>query len=683
MKINLFHRLSFFLLILFFSCYDNQNELKIAPVFSDHMVLQQQSDVAIWGSGSPGNDIKAICSWGEESKSIISEDGSWKFFIKTPKYGGPYDVKFISGEKEIIFEDVMIGEVWLTSGQSNMEWPMSAKILNQNYEINNANYPKIRMFSVPRNLNGKNIYNAKWEIANRENIEDFSAVGYFFAREIHEKLGVPVGILNSSWGGTPIEAWTSIQKLESIKGSSSEAKRIISEGGLDEIRLKEKKYNKLAREVNENYFSDKSYDIPESIEDWSKMDLDDFDFSTIDFDDSNWDTFDTKNSEKKIFTYENIFKDGSLAEEGVMWIRKEFNIDKPNKDYMFVVDGGIDDYDYTYINGTLIGKGFACCKSRSYKIPKNLLKKGKNILAIRVIDIVGEGAFRGPVYLKSENDSLNFDPGLWRFKHTAFYFDSSIQKHNLQIKKLLNQDSLLKANINKGISTQNPNTYSILYDKMIKPLIPYKIKGFLWYQGEENVTNYYDYKELLSGMIDDWRDKWEEKLPFYFVQIAPYGYSSNQLSQELREAQRKTLDVEKTGMAVTLDIGEKDDIHPANKQDVGLRLAKLALANDYSKFKVVASGPLYKSKNLYDSYIDLYFDYVGSGLISKGLLDGFEIAGSDSFYYPAKAKIVGDKVRVYSKKVKNPKTVRYGWQNYFDATLFNKEGLPASSFQTN
>ena len=683
MKINLFYLPSFILLILLSSCYDDQNELKIAPVFSDHMVLQQNSDVAIWGSGSPGNDIKVICSWGEESKSKILEDGSWKFSIKTPKYGGPYDIKFNSGEKEIIFEDVMIGEVWLTSGQSNMEWPMSARILNKNYEINNANYPKIRMFSVPRNLNGKNIYNAKWKIANRENIEDFSAVGYFFAREIHQKLGVPVGILNSSWGGTPIEAWTSIEKLESIKGSSTEAKRILSEGGLDKIRLKEKKYNKLAREANENYFSAKSYDIPESIEDWSKLDLDDSDFSTVDFDDSNWDTFDTKNSEKKIFTYENIFKDGSLAEEGVMWIRKEFNIDEPNRDYVFVVDGGIDDYDYTYINGRLIGKDFACCKSRSYKIPKNLLKKGKNILAIRVLDIVGEGAFRGPVYLKSKNDSINFDPGLWRFKHTAFYLASSIQKHNLTTKKLLNQDNIIKENISKGISTQNPNTYSILYDKMLKPLIPYKIKGFLWYQGEANVTNYYDYNELLTGLIEDWRDKWKEKLPFYFVQIAPYIYTSNELSQELREAQRKTLGVEKTGMAVTLDIGEKDDIHPANKQDVGLRLAKLALANDYNKLKVVASGPLYKSKKSYDSYIDLYFDYVGSGLISKGLLDGFEIAGSDSFYYPAKAKIIGDKVRVYSKKVKNPKTVRYGWQNYFDATLFNKEGLPASSFQTN
>ena len=217
---------------------------------------------------------------------------------------------------------------------------------------------------------------------------------------------------------------------------------------------------------------------------------------------------------------------------------------------------------------------------------------------------------------------------------------------------------------------------------MIKPISPYKIKGFLWYQGEENVSNYYDYKSLFIGMIQDWRNKWDENLPFYFVQIAPYSYTTEALSQELRDAQRKSLEIEKTGMAITLDIGEENDIHPANKQDVGKRLARLALNNDYGMKEVLASGPLYKSKKLYKTYVDITFDYVGSGLNSKGILNGFEIAGSDNVFYPASAKIINKKVRVFSKKVKMPKRVRYGWKNYFDATLFNSEGLPASSFQT-
>ena len=224
----------FFCYLLFFGCSAVDPNLKVAPIFSDHMVLQQQSDVRIWGSGLPGNNIEIVSSWGEISKTKISENGNWHVFIKTPRYGGPYIVKVISDKKEITFNDVMIGEVWLTSGQSNMEWPMQARILNQKQEIKNANFSNIRMFSVPRNLNGTNINKAIWKVATPENVIDFSAVGYFFAREIHQKLNVPVGILNSSWGGTRVEAWTSIEKLKNIPSSSENANQIIARGGLRE-----------------------------------------------------------------------------------------------------------------------------------------------------------------------------------------------------------------------------------------------------------------------------------------------------------------------------------------------------------------------------------------------------------------------------------------------------------------
>ncbi len=672
----------FFCYLLFFGCSAVDPNLKVAPIFSDHMVLQQQSDVRIWGSGSPGNNIEIVSSWGEISKTKISENGKWHVFIKTPKYGGPYIVKVISEKKEIIFNDVMIGEVWLTSGQSNMEWPMQARILNQKQEIKNANFSNIRMFSVPRNLNGTNINKAIWKVATPDNVIDFSAVGYFFAREIHQKLNVPVGILNSSWGGTRVEAWTSIEKLKNIPSSSENAKQIIARGGLQGIKLNEEKINSLSRKKNEKFLNEKSFDIPESINQWNELNIEDNNYLNPQFDDSKWDTFDSNSYNKKIFKFESIFKKKSFAEDGVIWLRKSFYVENPKLDYFFIAEKGIDDFDYTYINGKLIGRGFSCCTSRSYTIPKNLLKKGKNIIAIRILDTGGEGAFKGPVYLEELNGSkINLNTGFWRFKHIAFYLPSSIQKHNLSFKDLQNNNNLVK-NIDKGVSTQNPNTYSILYNTMIKPISPYKIKGFLWYQGEENVSNYYDYKSLFIGMIQDWRNKWDENLPFYFVQIAPYSYTTEALSQELRDAQRKSLEIEKTGMAITLDIGEENDIHPANKQDVGKRLARLALNNDYGMKEVLASGPLYKSKKLYKNHIDLTFDYVGSGLVSNGFLNGFEIAGSDNDFYPASAKIINEKVRVYSKKVKMPKRVRYGWKNYFDATLFNTEGLPASSFQT-
>jgi len=224
--------------------------------------------------------------------------------------------------------------------------------------------------------------------------------------------------------------------------------------------------------------------------------------------------------------------------------------------------------------------------------------------------------------------------------------------------------------------------YIVIYQNMIKPLIPYTIKGALWYQGESNVDNYQEYQTLFTGMITDWRARWGTDFPFYFVQIAPYRYEPHQSSQALREAQRKTVAFNKTGMAITLDIGEEEDIHPANKQEVGLRLARLALHNDYGYQDLVATGPLYKSKTLHPNAIDLSFDHIGNGLIAKPVLSGFEIASSEGPFVPAKAQIIRNQVRVSSPKVRNPQRVRYGWKNYFEGTLFNSEGLPASSFET-
>ena len=218
---------------------------------------------------------------------------------------------------------------------------------------------------------------------------------------------------------------------------------------------------------------------------------------------------------------------------------------------------------------------------------------------------------------------------------------------------------------------------------MIRPILPFGIRGALWYQGESNVGNHEEYQELFTGMIEDWRERWGYEFPFYFAQIAPYIYDANSKSQALRDAQRKSLVTPKTGMVVTLDIGEEFDIHPANKQDVGLRFANLALHNDYGQKKRIPSGPLYKKQRLFPNYIELEFDNVGSGLMAKNKLTGFEIAGADGNFFPGNAKIINNTIRVSSRKVKNPKRARYGWKNYFEATLFNKEGLPASSFQTN
>jgi sialate O-acetylesterase len=668
--------------MFFFNCQMEKKQLRVAPVFSDHMVLQQQKNVPIWGTGEPGAEIIITASWGDEVKTKVAESGNWQAAISTPKFGGPYDMKISSMDQNILFQDVMLGEVWLTSGQSNMEWPMYARINNQTEEIENANYPNIRMFTVPRNLNGTNINDAKWNVTTPENVREFSAVGYFFARELNQKLQIPIGILNTSWGGTRVEAWTSIEKLASMEPSASEANEILDQGGVSAIRANNFKNNQELVKANEKYLGAPSFSIPENIEEWKSFKLNDLDFATPEFDDSSWKSFEASGSSGEFITYEKFFRKGTYAENGVLWLRKTFDVEDPDLAYNFIVNGGIDDFDYTYINGTLIGNTLACCLDRSYKIPEGLLKKEGNVLAIRIIDTSGDGAFRGAAFLETQDKKHQLDKGSWRLKHHAFFLNTSIQEHHLDFESLLKNEAEIQANLKTGQSLNDPNVYSILFQTMVQPVIPYAIKGALWYQGESNVGNHQEYQTLFSGMINDWRARWNAEFPFYFVQIAPYEYTPEASSQSVRDAQRKTLTLDNTGMAITMDIGEEKDIHPANKQDVGLRLARLALHNDYGQKDLVKTGPLYRNQSLHTTYIDLSFDYIGSGLIAKNDLLGFEIATENGSFFPAKAKIVGDKIRVSSNKVKNPKRVRYGWKNYFEATLFNKEGLPASSFET-
>ena len=296
-----------FFFLAFINCTTKSKSLKIAAIFSDHMVLQQLSDVSIWGHGIPGKSVKINSNWGESSTTIVSQSGNWMTTLKTPVYGGPYEIKVKSETDQIKFKDVLIGEVWLASGQSNMEWPMSARIINQKQEIQNANYPNIRMFSVPRNLNGINIDLASWKVSTLKNISDFSAVGYFFAREIHNRLGVPVGIINSSWGGTRVEAWTSIEKLAEINSSKKEAQEIILKGGVKGITAKKALLNKKIILSNEAYFNTRSYSIPDALQGWEDFDLDDLEYSKVDFDDKGWDKLEVSGSDKDLITFERIF----------------------------------------------------------------------------------------------------------------------------------------------------------------------------------------------------------------------------------------------------------------------------------------------------------------------------------------------------------------------------------------
>ena len=692
------------ILIITTICCDNKISLSLPSVFSDQMILQRETEVSFWGKSSPKENIKITGSWGSTSSVIADNNGKWELKLSTPSAGGPYEVVVNDSKNSIIYKDVLIGEVWLASGQSNMQWKLKQCkdcIYNQDDEIENANYNEIRFFNNPTDLSGTIINSQKWKTVNPKaasemedsfSTENYSAVGYFFAKELYNELNIPIGIIGSYWGGTRVEAWTSREKLNEITSVKLPIEEIneVVRMNREEMELFYKNYNDSVAKINKQLFGFETYDLPKitkekSIEEnWKELLLNDEHFSKADFDDSKWQKW-NKNYEVSGYgdlnsRFENIYDPKDfLLNNGVIWLRTVVNIDDISSDYELIYKEGADDTDQTFFNGNLIGNTFSWSKERNYTIKKSLLIKGKNILAIRLSDLDGPGGFNGKILLRNNLKKIEIPIESFKYKHHAFLLDGRLIVHNLENQELLEKSDFYKENIVRGFATGTPNEYSILFDRILSNVTPYTIKGTIWYQGEANTINYNEYQTLFSAMIDDWRETWGYDFPFYYAQLAPFP-SEGTLG--VREAQRKTLEsTENTGMAVLMDIGEEDDIHPHNKQDVGKRLALLALDKQYG-FNYISSGPKYKSHQSKGTYLYVDFDSVGSGLDFIGGENGFEIAGENNQFYPATAKIINNRIRLYSKDVKRPINVRYGWKNWTVGTLFNKEGLPASSFSS-
>ena len=698
---NVLHFYLAFLLIC--ACNSPKSELSIATIFSDQMVLQQQQSNPIWGNATPDSKITLSTSWGANISTQTDALGQWKLQLPTPSYNTKepfrsYTLEVTDGDSKIEIVDVLIGEVWLASGQSNMEWRMNqceGCVINQVQEIKNSTNPHIRMFSVPADLSGASLKYTTWLSASPENTGDFSAVAYYFAKSLYDELKVPIGIVNSSWGGTRIESWMSPKKLNQLDETKDLIAQDYSFSGYQE--LIKKRNDSIIKNLKIKYGFN-SFDIPktpvreeladEVLKLWKDLDLDDASFKNPEFDDSSWD-----NWTPGLHTYGGLKSDGRfesaynesdpLLSDGVIWFRTVVEIDDITKDYILHIEKGIDDGDQTYFNGKLIGNTLGWNLERKYTIPKDLLKKGRNILAFRITDTGGGGGFNSLVSIYNEQNEIVLPFDKFKFKHHGFILSgTNFLVHHYSNEELINLPEELRKDITSNTSVTMQNQFSAMYEGMLSPVIPYGIKGFLWYQGESNVQNNHEYANLLSGMIEDWRSVWGSNLPFYYAQIAPYIYDENHNSQALREAQRKTLQkAEKTGMAVLLDIGEKLDIHPENKKDVGERLSYHALKNEY-RMDIVADGPLYREHISRNNYIEVVFDHSDNGLVAKGDLNGFEVAGADGVFYPAQATIVKNKVRVFSNQVSKPIHVRYGWKNWFTGTLFNAEGLAASSFSS-
>lgn len=671
----------FYMISLFFSCEStHKHPLKLNPLFSNQMVLQQEKNVAIWGEYAPNSSVTVKGSWGEISSGMSDNNGSWEVLIPTPKAGGPFELEITTKTTTKKITDVMIGEVWLASGQSNMEMDFDYccnTTDNSEIELSTANYPEIRMLNITNQISSlpTSNFEGNWEKAIGENITNFSAVGYFFAKKLHKKLNIPVGIIHSSWGGTDIEAWTSRETLNTIdflKEDMSSYDTLVSKSSKSIEWFSQFESIKLPSDVWYLFLED-PIGKPDK---WKKLDFKDDKYISSSYQDyTKW--------EKLILpgSFDNVFETNDF--DGAILFEKSFSLKEVKGDYTLNL-GPISDMEFTYINGEKIGSslGKKSLANKSYKIPKNLLKTGQNSIIIKVINQYNEGKV-GEISLNNSlgaNESLN---GIWNYKVIAEVYNQFNEKEQTwpYYSFYLYEDPSINFSKRPQVQSYTQNSKSALFNGMINPIIPYNIKGSIWYQGENNVSRFKEYETLFPAMIKDWRKKWNSDFPFYFVQIAPFE-NYNGLSSSLRNVQRKTLKVEKTGMVVTLDIGEIDDIHPSNKHDVGYRLAGLALSNDYGK-PIVASGPLYKNFEASGNTLNVTFDFIGSGLTSYDKeLSAFEIAGADKKYVAAEAYIKNDKVYIYSSKIQNPKYARYAWKDTSVASLFNREGLPASTFTT-
>ena len=661
--------ISFILFLTLISCQSNSN-LKLPSLIGDNMLLQQKTTAKIWGKANPGRKISVSAGWNAEGQAIAGKDGKWSVNLLTPEAGGPYTITISGKDTTIMVKNVLIGEVWFCSGQSNMEmplagWPPVDTIMNSSVTISSASIPEIRLFNMQKKTSGEPIdeCTGQWEVSTPETVKQFSATAYFFGNKLYSDLHVPIGLIESAWGGTPSESWTSAESLENAGEFITEIKAIRESAPLQ-------------AEYQSWLNTHKQLELkPGGIDQWKDLGFNDENIPSSEFNDSKW----------PVMTLPTLFEKVIGEFDGAVWFRKTIDLPQSmnGKDLVLSL-GPIDDMDRTFFNGKLIGSnevsGFWLV-DRNYEIPVSLAKPGANTISIRVLDTQGGGGiFGAPEKMKL---ALKSDPNLfiplkgdWKYQPVAELIGNKFYIFDFTKNEFLTR---------KRPVPLGPYTPTVLYNAMVHPVVPYQIKGAIWYQGEANVGRADQYSKIFPAMIQNWRAAWGIKdFPFYFVQIAPYVYSGIDSTESgfLREAQEKALDLVKTGMVITLDIATVMNIHPPFKKEVGERLALLALNNDYG-MKIPCVGPVYKSMSVVAGTIKLQFDNVGEGLNAKdGNLKEFEIAGKDERYVKANAKIVNDEVLVSSPLVREPVSVRYCWRNGAEASLFNKAGLAAWQFRT-
>jgi sialate O-acetylesterase len=624
------------------------------PLFCDNMVLQRGMADPIWGWTTPG--LKVTVSFeGKTSTAVAGADGKWMAKVGPFAAGGPYVLK-VTGPQTVSLNNVMVGDVWICSGQSNMQFGIG-NANNSAQEISSANYPDLRLFIVsnvtsdtPKDTVPVNDVEGHWRPCSPQTVAQggwngFTAAGYFFGRDLRQSIHVPIGLIESTWGGTIAEAWTSASALETMpdfKPSVDALQKTAanSSNGSTYDQLLQAWYAGHDPGSVGATWGDPALDVSS----WKTMAL------PQDFQDAG---------------------DPAIANtNGIMWFRKTFDLPVGDAGKDAVLHLLVDDNDTTWVNGVKVGATDGWNVARSYNVPSSLLKATGNVIAVRDLDTGGKGGIYGdPAGLKLDltgGSSLSL-AGPWSYKLGA----------------PMPTDNTLPTIQN------NPNVVTVLYNAMIAPLTPFGVKGAIWYQGESNIGRGKQYQTLLPTLITDWRNRFDSgQFPFLIVQLANLGQTPTQPGDsgwaELREAQLLTSEtLPKTGLALAVDIGDPNDIHPKNKQEVGRRLALNAEAIAYGQ-KVEYSGPVYQSMTVAGGSIRLRFTHTTGGLVLKNAATAtsFAIAGADGKFVWADAKVDGDAVVVSSPSVPNPTAVRYAWADNPTITLYNGDGLPASPFRT-
>lgn len=623
-----------------------QSQVRLPKLISDGMVLQRDAKIKIWGWASEGEKISV--HFIDSTYNIsANKNGEWEVILPDLKPGGPYEMQ-INASNSITLKDILVGDVWVCSGQSNMQLSLRGLISVYPDEIDKSENLFIRQFMVSQgfslNERGTDFRSGRWQHANPKEVLNFTAAGYFFAKNLYEKYRVPIGLINASVGGSSAEAWISEESIKSFPKYYEDVQRFKARGYIEKINnLDNERVRNWNIQLRQN---DEGYKNPPKF--WYDPELNTADWETM-----------------HVPGYWADNKPGPV--NGVVWFRREISVPAGMAGKQSIIKlGRIADADSVFINGKFIGATGSQYSQRNYKIPEGVLKEGENTIVVRVINYIRHGGFvpEKQYEITSDGGIIKLD-GNWKYRvgTTAEPME----------------DRLFTGKIPTG-----------LFNSMIAPMLNYKIKGVVWYQGESNTSRAFEHFDLFKLLINDWRSDWHQgNFPFLFVQLPNFVEVNVETTKYdwaiFRESQLKALSIPNTGMAVTIDIGEGNDIHPVNKKDVGYRLALAAQRTAYGEKHMVYSGPVFKSMKIKGKEAILSFTEVGSGLTSKNGEDlkCFEICSVNNVYFQARAKIVNDKIIVWSENVDNPVAVRYAWANNpVGANLYNKEGLPATPFRS-